>query len=206
MQLIKHVHIFAPQDLGIQDILISEGHIAHIAPSHRNGSYMEITDGSGKQLTPGLIDRHVHVSGGGEGGFATRTPEIQLSALIQAGITTVVGLLGTDGVTRSVEDLIAKVKALNSEGISAYAMTGSYVSEYDNYRLSKKDILFIDEILGVKLALSDHRSSHISFEEFLRLASEVRTAGMLSGKPGCMTLHMGDEADDLAYVMKAVKK
>lgn len=38
MQLIKHVHIFAPQDLGIQDILISEGHIAHIAPSHRNGS------------------------------------------------------------------------------------------------------------------------------------------------------------------------
>ena len=98
---------------------------AHIAPHIETAPYMEITDGSGKQLTPGLIDRHVHVSGGGgEGGFATRTPEIQLSALIQAGITTVVGLLGTDGVTRSVEDLIAKVKALKSEGISAYAMTG----------------------------------------------------------------------------------
>lgn len=207
MQLIKHVHIFAPQDLGIQDILISEGHIAHIAPHIETAPYMEITDGSGKQLTPGLIDRHVHVSGGGgEGGFATRTPEIQLSALIQAGITTVVGLLGTDGVTRSVEDLIAKVKALKSEGISAYAMTGSYAYPSTTITGSvKKDILFIDEILGVKLALSDHRSSHISFEEFLRLASEVRTAGMLSGKPGCMTLHMGDEADDLAYVMKAVK-
>ena len=88
MQLIKHVHIFAPQDLGIQDILISEGHIAHIAPHIETAPYMEITDGSGKQLTPGLIDRHVHVSGGGgEGGFATRTPEIQLSALIQAGLT-----------------------------------------------------------------------------------------------------------------------
>ena len=126
---------------------------------------MEITDGSGKQLTPGLIDRHVHVSGGGgEGGFATRTPEIQLSALIQAGITTVVGLLGTDGVTRSVEDLIAKVKALKSEGISAYAMTGSYAYPSTTITGSvKKDILFIDEILGVKLALSDHRSSHISF-------------------------------------------
>ncbi len=65
MQLIKHVHIFAPQDLGIQDILISEGHIAHIAPHIETAPYMEIT-GSGKQLTPGLIDRHVHVSGGGE--------------------------------------------------------------------------------------------------------------------------------------------
>lgn len=207
MQLMKHVHIYAPKDLGIQDILIAEGHIAHIAPHIEPAPYMDITDGCGKRLTPGLIDRHVHVSGGGgEGGFATRTPEIQLSALIQAGITTVVGLLGTDGVTRSVEDLIAKVKALKSEGISAYAMTGSYA--YPSATITgsvKKDILFIDEILGLKLALSDHRSSHLSLEEFFRLASDVRTAGMLAGKPGCMTLHMGDEADDLAYVMKAVK-
>ena len=168
---------------------------------------MEIIDGCGKRVTPGLIDRHVHVTGGGgEGGFATRTPQIQLSSLIQAGITTVIGLLGTDGITRSVEDLIAKSKALKSEGISAYAMTGSYAYPSTTITGSvKKDIMFIDEILGVKLALSDHRSSHVTLEEFIRLASDVRTAGMLSGKPGCMTLHMGDEADDLSLVLKAVR-
>lgn len=207
MLLIKNAHVYAPEDMGIQDILIAGGCIAEIDTHIEAAPYMEIVDGSGKRVTPGLIDRHVHVTGGGgEGGFATRTPQIQLSSLIQAGITTVIGLLGTDGITRSVEDLIAKSKALKSEGISAYAMTGSYAYPSTTITGSvKKDIMFIDEILGVKLALSDHRSSHVTLEEFIRLASDVRTAGMLSGKPGCMTLHMGDEADDLSLVLKAVR-
>lgn len=207
MLLIKNAHVYAPEDMGIQDILIAGGCIAEIDTHIENAPYMEIVDGCGKRITPGLIDRHVHVTGGGgEGGFATRTPQIQLSSLIQAGITTVIGLLGTDGITRSVEDLIAKSKALKSEGISAYAMTGSYAYPSTTITGSvKKDIMFIDEILGVKLALSDHRSSHVTLEEFIRLASDVRTAGMLSGKPGCMTLHMGDEADDLSLVLKAVR-
>lgn len=207
MLLIKNAHVYAPEDMGIQDILIARGCIAEIDTHIEAAPYMEIIDGCGKRVTPGLIDRHVHVTGGGgEGGFATRTPQIQLSSLIQAGITTVIGLLGTDGITRSIEDLIAKSKALKSEGISAYAMTGSYAYPSTTITGSvKKDIMFIDEILGVKLALSDHRSSHVTLEEFIRLASDVRTAGMLSGKPGCMTLHMGDEADDLSLVLKAVR-
>lgn len=207
MLLIKNAHVYAPEDMGIQDILIAGGCIAELDTHIEAAPYMEIVDGSGKRATPGLIDRHVHVTGGGgEGGFATRTPQIQLSSLIQAGITTVIGLLGTDGITRSVEDLVAKSKALKSEGISAYAMTGSYAYPSTTITGSvKKDIMFIDEILGVKLALSDHRSSHVTLEEFIRLASDVRTAGMLSGKPGCMTLHMGDEADDLSHVLKAVR-
>lgn len=207
MLLIKNAHVYAPEDMGIQDILIAGGCIAEIDTHIEAAPYMEIVDGCGKRITPGLIDRHVHVTGGGgEGGFATRTPQIQLSSLIQAGITTVIGLLGTDGITRSVEDLIAKSKALKSEGISAYAMTGSYAYPSTTITGSvKKDIMFIYEILGVKLALSDHRSSHVTLEEFIRLASDVRTAGMLSGKPGCMTPHMGDEADDLSLVLKAVR-
>ncbi len=70
-----------------------------------------------KKLIPGLIDNHVHITGGGgEGSFKTRVPEITLSKLIEGGITTVVGLLGTDGITRSVENLVAKAKALKEEG------------------------------------------------------------------------------------------
>lgn len=45
---------------------------------------------------------HVHITGGGgEAGPASRCPEAQLSKLISAGITTVVGVTGTDSVTRS---------------------------------------------------------------------------------------------------------
>ncbi|MEF2783053.1 MAG: beta-aspartyl-peptidase [Clostridium sp.] len=207
MLLIKNIHIYAPQDLGIQDILIGEGKILYIHKTIEAAPFMEVFDGTNMILTPGFIDRHVHIiGGGGEGGFATRTPELTLSSCIQAGITTVVGLLGTDGITRSIEDLIAKTKALKKEGISAYAMTGSYA--YPSTTLTgsvAKDIMFVDEILGVKLALSDHRSSHISWENFLTLASEARTAGMFASKPGCITLHMGDEDEELAYVLKAIR-
>lgn len=207
MLLIKNIHVYAPEDLGIQDVLIANDKIVAVQKHIPASKYMEVLDGTNKIMTPGLIDRHVHVTGGGgEAGFASRAPEIQLSSLIQAGITTVVGLLGTDGITRNVEGLLAKVKALKEEGISAYAMSGSY--SYPSCTITgniQKDIMFIDEILGVKLALSDHRSSHITFEEFKRLASEVRVAGMLSNKPGCMTLHMGDEGEELSYVMKLLK-
>lgn len=208
MLLIKQIHVYAPEDLGIQDVLIANDKIVLIQTHIPQTSYMEIIDGTGKFMTPGIIDRHVHViGGGGEAGFASRAPEVPLSSLILGGITTVIGLLGTDGITRSMEQLLAKVKALKEEGISAYAMTGSYAIPSTTLTGSiQKDIMFIDEILGVKVALSDHRSSHMTLDEFSHLASEAYVAGMLSGKPGCLTLHMGDEMEDLGYVMKLLKK
>ncbi len=36
------------------------------------------------------------------------------------------GVLGTDGITRSPKDLYAKTAALNEEGITAFMHTGSY--------------------------------------------------------------------------------
>lgn len=208
MLLIKQIHVYAPEDLGIQDVLIANDKIVLIQTHIPQTSYMEIIDGTGKFMTPGIIDRHVHViGGGGEAGFASRAPEVSLSSLILGGITTVIGLLGTDGITRSMEQLLAKAKALKEEGISAYAMSGSYAIPSTTLTGSiQKDIMFIDEILGVKVALSDHRSSHMTLDEFSHLASEAYVAGMLSGKPGCLTLHMGDEMEDLGYVMKLLKK
>ena len=47
--------------------------------------------------------------------------------------------------------------------------------------------MFVDEIIGLKLAVSDHRAPNITVDELIRLGSDVRTAGMLSGKAGfCM--------------------
>ena len=127
MILIKNADVYAPEHLGIKDVLICGAQIEAVGEGLEGGSGCRIIDAEGKKLTPGLIDRHVHVTGGGgEGSFHTRTPQIQLSSVIRAGITTLVGLLGTDDVSRTPEDLIAKVKALKEEGISAYALCGAY--------------------------------------------------------------------------------
>ena len=206
MILIKNADVYAPEHLGIKDVLICGAQIEAVGEGLEGGSGCRIIDAEGKKLTPGLIDRHVHVTGGGgEGSFHTRTP--QLSSVIRAGITTLVGLLGTDDVSRTPEDLIAKVKALKEEGISAYALCGAYGVPSPAITGSiKKDIAFIDEILGLKLAVSDHRAPNISTEELIRLASDVRTAGMISGKCGCVVLHMGDGKKMLSQVFEALEE
>lgn len=208
MILIKQADIYGPESMGIQDVLLCAGKIEAIGKDLSPVCGCQVIDASGMKLIPGIIDRHVHVTGGGgEGSFHTRAPEVRLSSLIQGGVTTVLGLLGTDGITRSVENLVAKVKALKEEGISAYAVSGSY--GYPPVTITgdlQKDIAFIDEVIGVKLAISDHRAPNISTEELIRLASDVRTAGMLSGKAGIVVLHMGDDIRGLEPVFEALER
>lgn len=203
MLQIKNAHVYAPQDKGIQDVWIAGGKIEVVSKTLPIIDGIDCIDATGKILTPGLIDRHVHITGGGgEGGFCTQAPAVTASRLIHGGLTTVVGLLGTDGITRSVENLVAKAKGLKDQGISVYCMTGAY--GYPSITITdsvQKDIVFVEEIIGCKLALSDHRSSHVTSEELMHLASDVRVAGMLSKKAGILTLHLGDEKQGLQMVM-----
>jgi len=192
--LVKNAKVYSPEDLGYKDILICNDKIIYIDKginvSFKN---LKVIDGTNKIVFPGYIDQHVHVTGGGgEGSFRTRVPEINISDCIKGGVTTLVGLLGTDAITRSVENLVAKTKALNEEGMTAYCLTGSY--EYPSITLTgsvQKDIAYINEVLGVKLAISDHRCSNITKEELIRLVSQVRLAGLISGKPGVVHFHLG---------------
>lgn len=142
-----------------------------------------VMDGEGLLLAPGMIDQHIHVTGGGgEGSFHTRTPELALSEMIKGGITTAVGLLGTDGITRSVENLYAKTAALNEEGVTAYMLTGAY--GYPGPSITgepDRDIMFVKEVLGMKLALSDHRAPNVTPGQLMQISGRVRVAGMLSG-------------------------
>lgn len=208
MILIKQAQIYAPEPAGVHDVLICGDKIESIGDDLSFCCNCRVIDASGLKLVPGIIDRHVHVTGGGgEGSFRTRAPEVMLSSLIKGGVTTVLGLLGTDGITRSVENLVAKVKALKEEGISAYALSGSY--GFPPVTITgdvKKDIVFIDEVIGVKLALSDHRAPNLTVEELIRLGSDVRTAGMLSGKAGIVVLHMGNDERGLEPVFEALKR
>lgn len=208
MLLIQNAQVYAPTYLGKKDILVCGGQIELIEDKIDMGTLPhQVIDAAGSFLIPGLIDQHVHITGGGgEGGFHTRTPEIQLSELIRAGITTVVGLLGTDGSTRSMENLYAKAMALNEEGVSAYLLTGAY--QYPGPAITGdagNDIMFCEKVLGAKLALSDHRSSNITSKELITLGSKTRLAGMLSGKPGFICLHMGNGPRGLQPVFEALE-
>lgn len=206
-KLIKKVKVFNPTYLGKQDILICGDKIVKIATDINYPDAL-IINKEDYYAIPGIIDQHVHIiGGGGEGGFFTRTPEVILHDLIQGGITTVVGLLGTDSLTQSIERLVAKVKALRYEGITAFCLTGSY--SYPSKTLTgdvSKDIAFIEEIIGLKLALSDHREPFITKQELKRLAHNVRVSSMLGNKPGMITLHMGDDENGLTMINEIINE
>ena len=150
MYLIKNVTLYDPMLRGTCNLLISGEQIVAVGKDLQPAipGIKEI-DGTGKTAVPGFIDQHVHVTGGGgEGGFQSRIPELPLSSIIKAGVTTVVGLLGTDSFTRSVENLLAKTKSLKQEGISADGLTGAYFYPPVNVTgYVAKDIVFIDEFL-----------------------------------------------------------
>ena len=180
IKLIKNVKVYSPDFLGTKDVLILGDKLAGIEDEIKlKVSCMEVEeiDGTGKILTPGFIDSHVHIlGGGGEGGFKTRTPEITLTTLTKAGVTTVVGTLGTDGLARDTSALLAKARGLEEEGITSYIYTGAYQVPTPTLTGDvMKDIMSIDKIIGAgEIALSDHRSSQPTFEEFIRLAANVR--------------------------------
>jgi beta-aspartyl-dipeptidase (metallo-type) len=205
--LLKNVRLYAPESLGVTDILMIGDKVAQIGTNLEPVLGAEVIDASDLIGTPGLIDQHIHVNGGGgEGGPVTRTPEVQLSELIRCGITSLVGVCGTDNVSRSVENLLAKVRALNTEGVSAWMYTSNYA--YPPTLLSqtvRKDLFLVPEVLGVKLALGDHRSSFPTVQEVLRLLSEIRVGGMISGKTGLLHIHMGSLKSGFETIFEVVK-
>ena len=194
MLLIKNTNLYSPKSLGKKDILISNGKIVAIDDEIINHSvFSEVWDAKGAITTPGFIDQHIHVIGaGGKHGFASMTPQLHLGDLINCGTTTVVGLLGTDGSTRSIKTLFSKIQALNQEGITAYMYTGYYgLDKVYLMNSLQEDMIYIDSVIGCKIAISDIRSSYPSALELLRLLRNVRVGGMLAGKKGILHLHLG---------------
>lgn len=209
--ILRKAKLYKPEYAQVKDILILGDRIAAIEDEifidTKNAVDVIEIDCSDKIAVPGFIDSHVHMlGGGGEGGYKTRTPEIMLTDLTRAGVTTVVGCLGTDGVTRNMISLLAKARALEEEGITSFIYTGSYQIPVKTITGEvMTDIITIDKIIGVgEIAISDHRSSQPTFEEFSKLAAETRVGGMLSGKAGILDIHLGDGRRTIELIKRTV--
>ena len=213
LTFLRNAELFTPAPQGRRDVVIGAGRILAIGgageslPRPAERYVTDDIDLGGRTMIPGLIDAHVHVTGGGgESGYASRVPPITMGALARAGVTSVVGLLGTDSTTRTIEDLVARTLGLREEGLSAWCYTGSYQVPPRTLTGSvRDDIVFIDPIIGVgELAISDHRSSQPTLDELLRVASDCHVAGLTSGKAGIVHLHLGDGARGLDLVRRAL--
>lgn len=210
--LLRQGNVFDPEPLGKKDILVLGEKIGAITDPGKiriEGLEVKIKDAADKIVVPGFIDSHVHLlGGGGEGGPATRAPEITIEDIISSGVTTVIGCLGTDGVTRHMESLLAKARGLEEEGITSYIFSGSYDIPVSTITGSvRSDLVLVDKVIGAgEIAISDHRSSQPTFEEIARLAAECRVGGMLGGKAGVLHLHLGDGPRRLEMLFRLIKE
>lgn len=203
LTLIEGAEIFSPTHLGQQDLLVADGRIAWMGKGLTVPANWPLNrvDGRGSYLVPGLVDPLAHITGGGgEGGFAFRTPELAASEALKAGVTTLVAALGTDSLTRTPAQVLGKVREFRAAGVSAFMYTGSYHLPVKTLTGTvESDIILIPEVLGVgEVAISDHRSSAPTHHELARLASEARVAGLLAGKSGVSFFHIGDGKGALA--------
>jgi beta-aspartyl-dipeptidase (metallo-type) len=197
--LIEHGELYGPQPLGTQSILLADGRIAKLGPVDQAALRtlefeLEVIDARGCVVTPGFIDPHAHLIGaGGEEGFASRMPEMLVSQIVCAGVTTLVGLLGTDTSTRNLNCLQAKAAQLCDEGLTAFMYTGGF--ELPPRTMTGKvidDLVLIDKIIGSgEIAISDSRWIDPLLDPLAHLVAETRLGGQIGGKAGVTHFHTG---------------
>lgn len=208
--LIQDGHLYGPEDLGHQDLLVVNGKIERIAAGIKGAKEifpeMEVVNASGKLIFPGFIDQHVHIiGGGGSGGPLTRAKEVYFRDLVKAGTTTLVGTLGTDTISRSLSTLLIKAKALNQCGLNVFIYTGSVLFPPVTLTGSaEKDIVLIAEIIGVKMGLGEPVYPHLDRRELENLVTETRRAGSLSKKQAVVHIHLAGSSDEWLETIESI--
>src|SRR5689334_22116095 len=115
LTLIQHGDVYTPDHAGVQAVLLAGATILKVgavdeAAVRALDAPCETIDATGCLVVPGFIAPHAHVIGaGGESGFASRTPPVSLAEVVRAGVTTIVGCLGTDTTTRHLTELLGRV-------------------------------------------------------------------------------------------------
>jgi beta-aspartyl-dipeptidase (metallo-type) len=210
LTLLLNAELYDPEPRGRVHLLVGGERILWVGGEvPKVGVPVEEQDLGGRRVIPGLVDCHVHLTGGGgEAGPETRVPPVGLSRMTTGGVTTAIGVLGTDDAIRSPAELVTVARGLNAEGLTAYCMTGGYhVPPVTVTGSVRRDLVLIDLILGVgELAISDHRSSQPTLDELLRVAADAHVGGLMSGKAGVLHLHLGDGERGLQPVRDALER
>jgi beta-aspartyl-dipeptidase (metallo-type) len=210
--LLRNAELYDPAPRGLRHLLVAGERLVWVGrdvPALDPALEVEEVDLGGRRVIPGLIDGHVHLTGGGgEAGPETRVPPVALSGLTLGGVTTAVGVLGTDDTVRTTAELVTAARGLVAQGLSAWCHTGGYhvppTTATGSIRL---DIVLIDLVLGVgERAISDHRSSQPTLDELLRIAGDAHVGGLMSGKAGIVHLHVGDGPRGLELVRQAIDR
>ena len=212
LKLLTNARVCSPEDRGLCHLLVAGNRIVWMGPKLSDLGVInpaETHDLEGQRLIPGLIDGHAHLTGGGgEAGFGSRVMPVPHEQFLAAGITTVVGVLGTDDSTRDTRSLVAQALYLRDHGVNAWCHTGGYHVPPVTFTGSvRDDIVFLDPVIGVgEVAISDHRSSQPTLDEMLRIASDAHVAGLITGKAGILHLHLGDGERGLDLVRRALSE
>lgn len=208
-KLLKNAHVLAPEDLGVQDVLVAGDRIARIAPAIDGEAFeAQVIDVDGSYVSPGFIDAHVHMLGGGGGaGYGSRAPELQASEAFLCGTTTIIGCLGIDYISRTPIHLVCKCRSLQERGLNVYIVFGGFGMPPRTITGDIRDDMFlIPELLGVgEPAISDPRSSQAPVDYLQQLVSEVHVGGRLTGKHGIVQFHLGDAPSGTAPLHKILE-
>ena len=208
--LLRNAELYDPAPLGRRNLVVAGGEVLWVGrdvPAIDHALDVEEVDLGGRRVIPGLIDGHVHLTGGGgEAGPETRVPPVPITRLTLGGVTSAVGVLGTDDAVRTTAELVTVARGIIAQGLSAWCHTGGYhvppTTATGSVRL---DIALIDLVIGVgELAISDHRSSQPTLDELLRVAGDAHVGGLMSGKAGIVHLHVGDGPRGLELIRQAL--
>ena len=206
---ITDARVFAPEDLGTVDVLCWRDRVVAVgtAVTPPTGAECTTVDASGCILLPGLIDPHIHIMGAsGTAGPASRTPDLPVSRITSAGVTTVVSPLGGDSLSRSPHGLVLRAAAASAEGISAYAYTGGWRNPVPTVSGDvQTDVALIDRVLGVKVAVAEPMAPPLSTSELGALAHAAITGGRIAGKLSVLHAHIGDRPEGLTPVQGAAE-
>jgi beta-aspartyl-dipeptidase (metallo-type) len=197
--LLEGGELYTPRYAGVQNLLLADGKVARVGAVpqtalHALSDDVDVLDVRGCLVLPGFIDPHAHIIGaGGEQGFASRMPEILLGQIVCAGVTTVVGLMGTDTTTRHVASLHAKASQLWEEGITSHIYTGGFELPPTTLTSSvMDDLVLVDKVIGTgEIAISDSRWIDPQLDPLAHIVVQTATGGKMAGKAGVVHFHTG---------------
>lgn len=207
LTVLHDAHVFGPEDLGVNDVLIAGERVVALAPGLDVGG-LPVTsiDAGGRRVVPGLVDGHLHiVGGGGNEGYASRIPELWVGELALAGITTVAAPPGLDMVGKNLEGILAKAYALQSEGVTAYVYAGGFQRPFRTLTGSLlHDVFTVEKIVGVKVALGEPKASRFADHELVEIATQLHWLAGATGKACLLHAHLGQSADPAEQLLHAM--